>query len=66
MMAVAKKTAPKTAITVEMNFERSTKGTHVFSAKEDTAPVPTLYVRKSGFDGKVEVPESIIVTIESA
>ena len=63
-MTVAKKAAPK-AIKVEMNFDRSTKGTHVFTATEDTAPIPTLYVRKSGFNGS-EPPESVVVTIESA
>ena len=61
---VAKKTAPTKAIKVDMNFDRSTKGTHVFTATSDTAPVPTLYVRKSGFDG--DVPDSVTVTIESA
>lgn len=61
-MAVAKKT--KTPIKVPMNFDRSTKGTHVFTAESDTAPIPTLYVRKSGFEG--DPPESINVTIESA
>jgi hypothetical protein len=63
-MAVAKKTTPKTAVKVEMDFDRSTKGTHVFTAKDDTAAIPTLYVRKSGFNG--EPPESVVVTVESA
>ena len=60
-MAVAKKVKQ---IKVPMNFDRSTKGTHVFTAESDTAPISTLYVRKSGFDG--EAPESVTVTVESA
>jgi hypothetical protein len=35
--------------TATLSFERSTKGTHVFTDGSDDAPVPSLYVRKSLF-----------------
>jgi len=62
MATAAKKTSAKT-IKVPMTFERSTKGTHVFTAEDENAPIPTLYVRKSGFDNGTP-PESVTVTIE--
>lgn len=58
---MATKKTPKT-IVQEMTFDKSTKGTHVFTATDDAAPVPTLYVRKSGLDG--EQPESLKLTLE--
>jgi hypothetical protein len=51
-------------IKVEMKFDRSTKGTHVFTAEDDNAPIPTLYVRKSGFENGA--PEGVTVTVELA
>jgi hypothetical protein len=62
LMAVAKKAAPTKAIVVEMGFDRSTKGTHVFTAKDDAAAISTLYVRKSGFESGA--PEGVVVTVE--
>jgi hypothetical protein len=62
-VAPPKKTpAPATkTIVQEMTFEKSTKGTHVFSATEETAAVPTLYVKKTGLDG---TPEALTLTLE--
>jgi hypothetical protein len=58
-MAPVKK---KTALEVKMNFERDTKGTHVYKSEDEGAAVPTLYVKKAGFpDGP---PASITVTVE--
>jgi hypothetical protein len=48
---------------VELAFERSTKGTHVFSAADDSAVVPTLYVKKTAFE---KPPERITLTIAAA
>jgi hypothetical protein len=63
MKVVAKAATKKSStITQEMVFNKSTKGTHVFAAKEDTAPVPTLYVRKTGMSGTP--PDEITLTIE--
>ena len=63
MKVVAKAATKKSSqITMEMVFSKSTKGTHVFAAKEDTAPVPTLYVRKTGMSGTP--PDEITLTIE--
>jgi hypothetical protein len=65
MKVVAKAATKNTtvqSITQEMVFSKSTKGTHVFAAKEDTAPVPTLYVRKTGMSGSP--PDEITLTIE--
>lgn len=56
--------AKKTTKTIvqEMTFDKSTKGTHVFSATDDAAAVPTLYVRKTGLEGVQ--PESVKLTLE--
>lgn len=59
-MAPPKKTSVQT-IVQEMTFEKSTKGTHVFSANDDAAAVPTLYVKKTGLDTQ---PESVKLTLE--
>ncbi len=48
-------------ITIELTYERSTKGTHVFSASDPAAPVPTLYVRKDALGA--EPPKKIALTI---
>jgi hypothetical protein len=50
-------------ITVELNFTRSTKGTHVFTATEATAAVMTLYVTKAALAAP---PPKITVTIAPA
>lgn len=55
------KKTPK-QIKVEMKFDRSTKGTHVFTAEDEAAAIPTLYVRKSGFENGA--PDGVVVTVE--
>lgn len=38
--------------TIKLHYERSTKGTHVFSCHpsvQQTASIPSLYIRKSAF-----------------
>lgn len=59
---VAPKPKTPTTIVQEMTFDKSTKGTHVFTANDDTAAVPTLYVKKTGLPG--EQPESVKLTLE--
>ncbi len=51
-------------ITIELGYERSTKGTHVFAASDPAAPVPTLYVRKDALGA--EPPRTIALTIAPA
>ena len=63
-MAPTRKTAPKQTLSLELKFDRSTKGTHVFTSEEENAPIPTLYIRKSGFENGT-VPETVTVTIEA-
>lgn len=49
-------------IEVDMEFERSTKGTHVYVEKKEPQYIGTLYVKKHSFGaGK---PESIRLTVE--
>lgn len=67
MVATTKKsTATKTALsfTVEMDFSKSTKGTHVFSNESDGVPITTLYIQRSAFQG--DPPDKIAVTVEEA
>jgi hypothetical protein len=56
--------AESAPITIELGYERSTKGTHVFSASDPAAPVPTLYVRKDALGA--EPPKKIALTIAVA
>jgi hypothetical protein len=50
--------------TIKLDWERSTKGTHVYSDPQGDACIPTVYIRKSAF--KDSVPERIQLTIETA
>ena len=50
-------------IQISLVYEKSTKGTHVFVDRSDTAVVPTLYVRKQAFAG-AEPPKVITVVID--
>lgn len=43
---------------------RDTKNTYVFKNESDDAPIPSLYIAKSAFDG--DAPESITVTVAAA
>jgi len=47
-----------------LNHLRETKGTHLYVAdNEDTAPIKSVYVKKSAIKG--ERPECIQVTVEA-
>lgn len=59
-MAKDKKTGFKTTL----NQERDTKNTFVFKNHADDAPIPSLYIAKSAFDG--DAPKSITITVEAA
>lgn len=54
-----------TSITIDMAFEKSTKNTHVYSAKPlgSPPPVKTLYIEKWALG--TEPPREIIVTVTS-
>lgn len=57
-------TAKKSQIKVTLQFEKSTKGTHVFKDESDNAMIPALYIRKHAFPNGE--PSSITVTVDSA
>ena len=54
----------KNSVKVKLNFERDTKGTHVFSTEDKEQAVTNIYVKK----GKLgdPTPHSINVTVEGA
>lgn len=64
-MAPTQKAAAKKAATIveELEFSKSTKGTHVYQAKDENAAVPTLYIRKTGMDNGTP-PDEITLTID--
>lgn len=55
--------ATKNQMKVELQHERDTKGTRVFTSQDEDAPIPTLYIRKPAAN---DLPDSITVTIEAA
>ena len=48
--------------TIEMQWSKSTKGTHVYANNESDTPVPTIYIKKSALPA--EEPKRITLTIE--
>lgn len=50
-----------TGFTVNMTFNKSTPGTHVYQDKSDGAKIPTLYIRKPAFGNGA--PPTIEVTV---
>ena len=44
-----------------MKFSKSTKGTHVYIAEDDSSAVSTLYVKKSALQD--DIPKQVTVTI---
>lgn len=50
---------------IMMTLKKSTKGTHVYEADSEGTCVPTLYIRKDGFEGDGEAPQHIIVEIQN-
>lgn len=62
-MAKKTKKAPEwEGVEFEMELARETKGTFRYESDEEDAPVTTLYVRKSAFDGAA-APQTITLTI---
>lgn len=55
--------AAKKVVEVALDFERDTKGTHIFSTKADGAKVTNVYVKKGTFEG--ETPSQITLTISA-
>jgi len=50
------------ALKVTMTHDRETKGTHVYKDSNDTAPIPSLYIKKAAF--KDEAPKTLTVEIK--
>jgi len=48
--------------TIQMEWSKSTKGTHVYANNESDTPVPTIYIKKSALPS--EAPKKITLTIE--
>jgi len=49
-------------IELEMNYKKSTKGTHVYSDDSSDSPVPSLYIKRDALP--TEPPKVIKVMIE--
>ena len=54
----------KNLFTTTLTKARDTKGTYVYKNGDDSAPIPSLYIKKTAFTG--DAPESIKITIEEA
>jgi hypothetical protein len=50
-------------VTVELNLERSTKNTHVYSTGRTNVAVPSIYIKKVGAFASEAPPNEITVTI---
>lgn len=48
-------------ITIEMDYVKSTKGTHVYGDCTEQTPVPTLYIKRAALPA--DYPKSIKVVI---
>lgn len=48
----------------KLTQSRDTKNTFVFKNDADDAPIPSLYIAKSAFDG--DAPKSITVSVDEA
>ena len=46
---------------IEMTLTKSTKGTHVYGDDSDSAPIPTVYIKRGALPTKP--PETIELTI---
>ena len=49
--------------TITLDYQKSTKGTHVFGSKAKDCPVPTLYIKRTAFQG--DPPSTITITVVS-
>lgn len=59
-------TKPTTTLAVKMKRAKETKGTWMFEAEDDTAPVTNIYFKKAGaaaLDG-IKDAEHITITVE--
>jgi len=50
---------------VILNIDKETKTTQRYTIDDPTAPVSTIYVRKTALKGSKTVPKKIKVTIEA-
>ncbi len=48
--------------TIEMNWSKSTKGTHVYTNDEPDTPVSSIYIKRNGLPSKA--PAKITLTID--
>lgn len=48
-------------LTIEMDYVKSTKGTHVYGDYTEQTPVPTLYIKRAALP--VDFPKTIKVVI---
>lgn len=53
----------KTSNTTTLKRDRDTKGTFVFKNTDQGAPIPSLYIKKTAFDG--DAPDAIEVTFKA-
>ncbi len=51
------------AITVTLEKGKETKGTYRFDSPDPNAPITSIYVRKSAFEGSA-VPARIVLTVQ--
>lgn len=51
-----------TNVKTTLKKDRDTKGTYVYKNGDADAPIPSLYIKKSAFEG--DAPESIEITIK--
>jgi hypothetical protein len=59
--AAAPAAIEETSFEVELEFDKSTPGTHLFKDSGDNPKIPSLYVRKHAFKGAA--PKSLTVTV---
>lgn len=48
--------------TINMNWTKSTKGTHVYANIEPDSPISSIYIRRSGLPS--DAPGTITLTID--
>jgi hypothetical protein len=52
-------------ITVTLEKSKETKGTYRFDSPDPNAPITSIYVKKSAFEGAA-VPKRIVLTVQEA
>ncbi len=50
-------------ITVTLEKSKETKGTYRFDSPDPNAPITSIYVRKTAFDGGA-VPKRVVLTLQ--